>query len=56
MKKIKIEDFKIKLDQFLSKIPDQHKIGDLIAAACDMYTVKPSNSIVDQARVRRNSL
>ena len=56
MKKIKIEDFKIKLDQFLSKIPDQPKIGDLIPAACDLYTVKPSNSIVDQARVMRKSL
>lgn len=44
-----VEDFKIKLDQFLSQIPDQPVIGSLLPATCDPITMKPSNSILDWA-------
>ena len=44
--KISVDDFKIKLDQFLTKLPDQPKIGDLVPNVCDQLSMKPSNSII----------
>ena len=43
---ISVEDFKVKLDQFLAKLPDQPKIGDLVPNVSDQTTMKPSNSII----------
>ena len=43
--------FKEKLDTFLSRIPDEPKIGSLIPACCDQVTGAPSNSLVDQVRL-----
>ena len=48
----KLEIFKESLDIFLSTIPDQPKIGQLIPACCDQTTAAPSNSLVDQIRLR----
>ena len=45
-----ISMFKEKLDIFLSKIPDQPKIGNLIPDCCDQLTAQPSNSLVDRIR------
>ena len=53
-KKCSVEDFKTKLDTFLSKIPDQPKIGDLIPPAQNINTGNHSNSIVDQVRYLRS--
>ena len=52
-----VEEFKEKLDQYLSNIPDQPKIGTLIPPTCDQFSLSPSNSIVDQVREfhRRNT-
>ena len=51
-----ILEFKEKLDSFLSKIPDQPKIGNLVPACCDQNTGAPSNSLVDQIRLHRREL
>ena len=45
-----ISMFKEKLDIFLSKIPDQPKIGNLTPDCCDQLTAQPSNSLVDRIR------
>ena len=50
IKSCDILQFKEKLDCFLSKIPDQPKIGTLIPDCCDQMTAQPSNSLVDQIR------
>ena len=53
-KKCSLEAFKTKLDNFLSKIPDQPKIGDLIPPVPNVTTGNHSNSIVDQIRSVRS--
>ena len=50
VKNCDISMFKEKLDIFLSKIPDQPKIGNLIPDCCDQLTTQPSNSLVDRIR------
>ena len=52
-------EFKEDLDKYLTKIPDQPKVGGLIPNTCDMFSMAPSNSLVDhirefQARNTRN--
>ena len=44
-----INKFKEKLDIFLSTIPDQPVIGNLISATCNPITLQPSDSILDLA-------
>ena len=44
--KVNTEEFKSKLDEFLSTLPDNPKIGDLVPSVCDPITMKPSNSII----------
>ena len=51
-----VEDFKIKLDQFLSQIPDQPEFGSLLPTTCDPITMKPSTSILDWASTLGNDL
>ena len=51
MTKCDVTEFKEKLDVFLSKIPDEPKIGTLYPACCDQVTNRPSNSLVDQIRL-----
>ena len=41
------EEFKEKLDKFLTNLPDQPMIGDLIPQVCNQNTAKPSNSLKD---------
>ena len=53
LKKCGIDEFKEKFDSFLAKIPDQPKIGDLTPEAMTLFTLKPSNSLLDQIRVHR---
>ena len=50
MSNCSVTDFKEKLDQYLSVIPDQPLIGNLIPATCDLYSLSPSNSLIDQIR------
>ena len=45
-----VAEFKDKLDCFITMIPDQPKIGNLIPDCCDQMTAQPSNSLVDQIR------
>ena len=45
-----VEDFKAKLDSFLSCIPDQPKTPGLIPEASNQFSALASNSLVDQAR------
>ena len=51
MKHCGVDEFKEKLDHFLSKIPDEPKVGQLVPACCNLVTIQPSNSLVDQIRV-----
>ena len=50
--KCSVEDFKLKLDKALSRVPDEPNIsgGQYTPRACDQFTGKPSNSIIDQIR------
>ena len=48
--RVSVEDFKEKLDQYLSTIPDEPNVDGLTPGTCDLYTAKPSNSIIDQSR------
>ena len=50
MTKCGVPEFKEALDNFLTKIPDQPKVGGLIPSTCDLFTLSPSNSLVDQIR------
>ena len=45
--KVPVEEFKEKLDNFLSLLPDKPKVGDLVPNVCDQVNVKPSNSVID---------
>ena len=50
--KCSVEEFKLQLDQVLSRVPDESNItgGQYTPRACDQFTGKPSNSINDQIR------
>ena len=50
--KCSVEEFKLQLDKVLSRVPDEPNIiGDQYTPrACDQFTGKPSNSIIDQIR------
>ena len=50
MTKVSVEEFKMKLDKFLQKIPDEPNVDGLTPAACNQWTAAPSNSIIDQVR------
>ena len=43
-------EFKELLDNFLTKIPDQPKVGTLVPSTCNQFNSSPSNSLVDQIR------
>jgi hypothetical protein len=47
-----VDQFKAELDMMLEKIPDEPNVtgSNYTPSACDLYTGKPSNSIVDQIR------
>ena len=47
-----MDQFKAELDMILEKIPDEPNVtgSNYTPSACDLYTGKPSNSIVDQIR------
>ena len=44
------DDFKIKLDQFLYRIPDQPRTPTLVPEASNQFTAKASNCLIDQIR------
>ena len=48
--RVPVDTFKEQLDQFLSEIPDEPNVEGLTPSTCDMFTAKPSNSIIDQSR------
>jgi hypothetical protein len=50
MKRCSVLEFKEKLDQYLTLIPDQPIIGNLIPSTCDLFSLSPSNSLIDQIR------
>ena len=41
------EEFKEKLDKFLTNLPDQPVIGELVPEICNQITARPSNSLRD---------
>ena len=47
LKKITIEEFKEKLDQFLATLPDHPQIGDMVPNIYKQGTAKPSKSLID---------
>ena len=51
--KCSVEDFKFKLDGFLTRVPDQPKTANLVPEAFNQFSAKPSNSIIDQVRRMR---
>ena len=48
--KCSTEEFKMILDQYLAKIPDEPKLPGYTPAASNLYTGQPSNCLVDQVR------
>ena len=48
--KCSVLEFKEVLDNYLTLIPDQPKVGMLIPSTCDMFNLSPSNSLIDQIR------
>ena len=48
-KAFSVDEFKVNIDKFLTIIPDQPVIGNLVPVTCDPITLKPSNSILDWA-------
>ena len=55
-KNLTLDEFKQKSDKFLSSIPDEPHIGDQTPRASNIITAKPSNSIIDQVRMREDAL
>ena len=49
---IPVDDFKFHLDKYLEKIPDEPSLPNYTPTACNLFSAKPSNSIVDQARMK----
>ena len=47
-----VDDFKLHLDKYLEKIPDEPSLPNYTPTACNLFTAKPSNSIVDQGRTK----
>ena len=45
-----LDDFKERLDLYLSSIPDEPKVDGYIPGACDDLTAKPSNSLIHQSK------
>ena len=47
-----VDHFKSELDATLEQIPDEPNVtgSNYTPSACDLYTGKPSNSIIDQIR------
>ena len=48
--KCSIDDFKLLLDQFLSKIPDEPKLPGYTPAATNQFSGQSSNCLIDQVR------
>ena len=50
--KCSVNDFKTLLDRVLSQVPDEPNISgtQYTPRACDLFTGKPSNSVIDQIR------
>ena len=48
--KCSIDDFKIVLDKFLSKIPDEPKLPGYTLTATNQFSRQPSNCLIDQIR------
>ena len=45
-----MDEFKEKLDNFLTNVPNEPNVDGLTPTACDLFTAAPSNFIIDQAR------
>ena len=50
-----LEDFKLKLDQFLTKVPDEPKGEGLIPGATNPFTGRQTNSLIHQVTRRVSS-
>ena len=48
------EEFKEKLDQFLSTLHNHHKIDDMVSNICNQVKAKPSNSLFDVISNQKN--
>ena len=48
---IPLEEFKSKLDSYLETLPDEPQLPNYTPSTCNQVTAKPSNSIVDHARM-----
>ena len=50
--KCSIDEIKADLDKFLESVPDEPKVngGNYTPGACDAYSAKASNSVIDQIR------
>ena len=47
LKNCGVDEFKEKLDKFLTAIPDQPNVGNQVSSACNQITGRPSNSLLD---------
>ena len=48
---IPLEEFKSKLDSYLETLPDEPQLANYTPSTCNQVTAKPSNSIVDNAKM-----
>ena len=54
IRKTTVEEFKEKLDDFLSTLPDHPKVGDMTPSICNQVTARPSNSLTDVINHQKN--
>ena len=54
--KCSVDDFKAVLDDFLASVPDEPNVSgtEYTPGACDLYSARPSNSVIDQIRKMKN--
>ena len=50
---ITVDEFKLKPDQFLSKIPDEPNMEGLTPSSYDLFSAAPLDSIIDQSRIMK---
>ena len=52
VRRVSVDDFKAKLDEYLGTLTDEPKLQNYIPAMCNQLTAAPSNSIIDHARTK----
>ena len=56
LKNCGVDEFKEKLEKFLTAIPDQPNVGNQMSSACNQITGRPSNSLLDWIPILHQNL